>query len=173
MKKCTRSKLIAYGILLCSLISGCSASPAYLLPYRLSMKKDTLFRSFPELTEKENIVKIAEETGISLGYRSSGIDCYAGYLYSVTLKRLSDSEIKQDLLPGGTKTEITVKCPTPKGLAAFKTPSEYSERKFQELTTLTIEMKHRGYWGAGGEEEAEKIFNEFIDKFLERARVEK
>jgi hypothetical protein len=34
-------------------------------------------------------------------------------------------------------------------------------------------MKHRGYWGAGGEEEVERIFNEFINKFLERARVEK
>lgn len=173
MQKYTSPKLIAYGILLCSLISGCYASPAYLLAYRVSMKKDNFFRSFPELTEKENIVKIAEETGKSLGYKSSGMHSYAGYLNVVTLKHLSDSEIKQDLLPGGTKTEITVKCPTPKGLAAFKTPSEYSERKFQELTTLTIEMKHRGYWGAGGEEEAERIFNEFIDKFLSRARVEK
>ena len=91
----------------------------------------------------------------------------------------SDNEAKQLLLPGGTKTKIQVKCPTPKALAGFKTPGveaslrEYSEREVQEITTLTIEMNHRGYWGSGGEEEAERIFNEFIAKFLERARVEK
>jgi hypothetical protein len=163
------------GILLCSLINGCGFSPAYVAATRATQDKSNLIRFFPELTQREDILRIAEETGQSLGYQSKGMYS-TDYFEGLILKAYSDNLMKQIVLPGGTVIQINVRRPTPAGLALFKQKS-FSERQdeteFQRNTTLFIKMEHRGYWGAGGQENVEKIFNEFIDKFMERADAKK
>jgi hypothetical protein len=173
MKEFVMLGLAACGILICSLINGCMLSPAYLVATRITQDKTELARSVPELTKREDILKIAEETGKSLGYQSTGVFS-TSHFNGLTLKVSSDSEAKTLLLPGGTKARIRVTCPTSKGLAEFKKKSvaeKFDEKTYQKMTTLYIELEYVGYWGAGGKEEAERIFNDFIDKFLERARV--
>jgi hypothetical protein len=175
MRKFLKPMLAAYVILLCSLMGGCSTSPAYVVATRVTQDKNEFFRSFPELTERENILKIAEETGESLGYKSIGAISTV-YFNGLGLKVSTDNEVKKILLPGGTTTRIRISCPKPSALAEFKknvVRESIGEQDYQKMTTLCIYLEHKGYWGAGGKEEAERIFNEFIDKFLERARVEK
>ena len=180
MKKCVMLNLTLYGMLLCFL-TGCGLSPVYLMASGLTQDKNEFERSFPELTERPDILQVAEETGKSLGYKSWGVYTYKDYFQSLILRGSSDSAAKEALLPGGTETEIRITKPTPRYLAenkerikmneaaGIKTP----ERTIQIMTALRIEMKHKGYWGAGGKQEAERVFNEFVDKFLERARVQK
>jgi hypothetical protein len=179
MKKFVMLHLTLYGMLLCFL-TGCGLSPAYLMASGLTIDKNEIVRSFPELTDRPDILQVAEETGKSLGYKSHGFYS-TGYFNCLTLSGLSDSLVKQALLPGGTETEIRFTRPKPKPMADFKerikmaeaAGEKVPERTIQKMTTLCISMKHKGYWGAGGKQEAERVLNEFVDKFLERARVQK
>jgi hypothetical protein len=160
-------------ILVCVLTAGCGVSPAYLVATRATQEKNVFFRSFPELTARENILKVAEETGKSLGYTSTGV-INTDYFDALGLKVSSDSAAKDMLLPGGTKTQIKITCPRPRALAEFRKNAgraQIDAEAYQRMTTLCIELEHKGYWGAGGKEEAERVFNRFIDKFLERAGV--
>jgi hypothetical protein len=168
-------KLMVCVIISWSLISSCGFSPAYLVATRITQDKTELIRFFPELTEREDILQIAEETGKSLGYQSKGMYS-TRYSEGLILKVYSDKLMKQIVLPGGTVIQVNLRRPTPTGLALFNKKSfaeRIGEERLQKITTFYIEMEHMGYWGVGGREEAEKIFNEFIDKFLEQAGVKK
>jgi hypothetical protein len=165
--------LVSIILLVLILVSGCSLSPAYLVAGRVTGGHDKIMITVPELADRNDIIKIAKETGESFGFtiiKEVGND--ENIEQGIVMKISSESTLKKFILPVGTDTTIVVLKPSHKLAANYKQkcPAEsFSEIIYRQHLAPAIYLEHSGLWGTGGKEEATKLLGQFKDSLVARA----